>query len=169
GENGNLRGYVFELFVSSQISNFYGLGNIYINREYKINGKHAEADVVLESSDDIYIIECKNVKVLPSTELTRWMKERVPIINSYYKINNLEKKNIHHYLWVTGNVYNKDLKRLDSFKNNNKNIDVDYLFGEHLDDFFYKKKRVFNLYRKVISPDYKKGVMPDFELEDDFF
>ncbi|MBL1240015.1 NERD domain-containing protein, partial [Enterobacter hormaechei] len=56
GENGNLRGYVFELFVSSQISNFYGLGNIYINREYKINGKHAEADVVLESSDDIYII-----------------------------------------------------------------------------------------------------------------
>ncbi len=36
-------------------------------------------------------------------------------------------------------------------------------------DFFYKKKRVFNLYRKVISPDYKKGVMPDFELEDDFF
>ncbi|MEJ8910174.1 NERD domain-containing protein [Escherichia coli] len=92
GENGNLRGYVFELFVSSQISNFYGLGNIYINREYKINGKHAEADVVLESSDDIYIIECKNVKVLPSTELTRWMKERVPIINSYYKINNLEKR-----------------------------------------------------------------------------
>ncbi|MFW7796966.1 NERD domain-containing protein, partial [Klebsiella pneumoniae] len=71
--------------------------------------------------------------------------------------------------WVTGNVYNKDLKRLDSFKNNNKNIDVDYLFGEHLDDFFYKKKRVFNLYRKVISPDYKKSVMPDFELEDDFF
>lgn len=169
GENGNLRGYIFELFVSSQISNFYGLGNIYINREYKINGKHAEADVVLESSDDIYIIECKNVKVLPSTELTRWMKERVPIINSYYKINNLGKKNIHHYLWVTGNVYSKDLKRLDSFKNNNKNIDVDYLFGEHLDDFFYKKKRVFNLYRKVISPDYKKGVMPDFELEDDFF
>ncbi|WP_244581725.1 nuclease-related domain-containing protein, partial [Escherichia coli] len=112
GENGNLRGYVFELFVSSQISNFYGLGNIYINREYKINGKHAEADVVLVSSDDIYIIECKNVKVLPSTELTRWIKERVPIINSYYKINNLEKKNIHHYLWVTGNDYYKDLKRL---------------------------------------------------------
>ncbi|WP_430996845.1 NERD domain-containing protein, partial [Klebsiella pneumoniae] len=67
-ENGNLRGYIFELFVSSQISNFYGLVNIYINREYKINGKHAEADVVLGSSDDIYIIECKNVKVLPSTE-----------------------------------------------------------------------------------------------------
>ncbi len=41
-------GYIFELFVSSQICNFYGYGNVRINKEYKINGKHAEADVVLK-------------------------------------------------------------------------------------------------------------------------
>lgn len=169
GENGNLRGYIFELFVSSQISKFYGHGNVSINREYKVNGKHAEADVVLESGDDIYIVECKNVKTLPSTEVTKWMRERVSTINSYYKVNNPEGKAIHHYLWVTGNIYNKDLKRLDVFKDNNKRVDIDYLFGESLDDFFHSKKRVFDLYRKVISPDYKKGSIPDFELEDDFF
>ncbi|MBA0205824.1 NERD domain-containing protein [Pectobacterium aroidearum] len=168
GENSNLRGYIFELFVSSQISNFYGSGNVYINREYRASGKHAEADVVLESSDDIYIIECKNVKLLSSAEVTRWMKERVPTINCFYKENNPERKNIHHYLWVTGNVYDKDLKRLASFKDNNKKIDVDYLFGKSLDDFFHEKKRVFDLYRKVISPSYKKGSMPDCELEDGF-
>ena len=109
------------------------------------------------------------MKILPSAELTRWMKERVSTINSYYKVNNPEGKSIHHYLWVTGNVYNKDLKRLDSFKEKNKKIDVDYLFGEAFDDFLHKKKRVFDLYRKVISPDYIKGPIPEFELEDDLF
>ncbi|MCZ6274695.1 NERD domain-containing protein, partial [Escherichia coli] len=134
------------------------------NKEYKINGKHAEADVVLETNDDIYIVECKNVKTLPSMEVSLWMKTRVPIINSYYKSNNPDNKNIHHRLWVTGNIYPKDINRLDEFKCNNKKIDVDYLFGQSLDDFFYQKKQVFNLYRKVISPDYKKGQIPDFDL-----
>ncbi|EKJ2260529.1 NERD domain-containing protein [Escherichia coli] len=164
GENGNLRGYIFELFVSSQICNLYDYGNVRINKEYKINGKHAEADVVLETNDDIYIVECKNVKTLPSMEVSLWMKTRVPIINSYYKSNNPDNKNIHHRLWVTGNIYPKDINRLDEFKCNNEKIDVDYLFGQSLDDFFYQKKQVFNLYRKVISPDYKKGQIPDFDL-----
>lgn len=165
GENGNLRGYIFELFVSSQAITLLGSGNVTINKEYNINGSRAEGDVILEGSDDIYIIECKNVTMLPSPEVTRWIKKRIPIINSYYKENNPEGKSIHHYMWVTGMMNKNDIKRLESFKAVNKKKDIDFLFGKGLDDFFYKKKRVFDLYRKVIKPKYTKGF--DFELDDE--
>lgn len=165
GENGNLRGYIFELFVSSQAVTLLGHGNISINKEYNINGSRAEGDVVLEGNDDIYIIECKNVTMLPSPEVTRWIKKRIPTINAYYKENNPEGKRIHHYMWVTGMVNKKDINRLELFKCNNKKKDIDFLFGEGLDDYFHKHRRVFDLYRKVIKPKYKK--YSNFELDEE--
>lgn len=152
GENGNLRGYLFELFVSSQAKKIFGDGYVSTNKEYKHNGEAAEVDVVFENDDEIIFIECKNRNVLTSPEVTDWIKKRIRIVNSYYKEKVKTDKKIHHYLWVTGRIKDNDIIRLDKFKSQNKKQEVDYKYGESLREVFSEKNSMLILYEKVIAP-----------------
>ncbi|EQB6826583.1 NERD domain-containing protein, partial [Escherichia coli] len=152
GENGNLRGYLFELFVSSQAQKIFGVGLVSMNKEYKYNGEAAEVDVVFENDDEIIFIECKNRSVLTSPEVTDWIKKRIRIVNSFYKEKGRADKKIHHYLWVTGKIKDSDIVRLDDFKSQNKKQIIDYKYGESLRGVFAGKNSMLNLYEKVIAP-----------------
>lgn len=150
GENGNLRGYLFELFVSSYIEYFYGRGIVTLNKTYKDGDNEAEADVVLETNSEIIVVECKNKKHLPSEDVTDWLKKRIPRINSYYKKYNPEGKKIKHFLWVTGSINSEDVERLSLFKNANKKQEINFLFDDSLVDFLMENKTALSIYNKVI-------------------
>jgi len=165
GENGNLRGYLFELFVSSCVEIFYGKGVVTLNKAYKVDGEEAEADVVLETNDEIIVIECKNKSLLPSYDVTDWVRKRIPRINSYYKKFNPDDKKISHLLWVTGVINPDDVERLSRFKQENKKQDIDFLYGESLTEFLSKNKTVISIYSKVIARKKKKSTHGVFSSE----
>jgi len=152
GENGNLRGYLFELFVSSQAQNIFGVGLVSMNREYKHNGEAAEVDVVFENDDEIVFIECKNRNILTSTEVTDWIRKRIRIVNSYYKDKVKTDKKICHYLWVTGRIKESDIMKIDEFKSQNKKQYIDYKYSEGLREVFAQKYSILKLYERVIAP-----------------
>jgi len=150
GENGNIRGYLFELFVSAYAQKIFGQGIVYLNKQFKFNGESAEVDVVFEDDERIICIECKNRKKIPSSEVTEWIRKRIRITNSFFKEIKMTDKKVSHYLWVTGEIKDVDIIRLDRFKDENKSQEIDYKHGIDLKNFFGCKKNILDVYNKVI-------------------
>ncbi|WP_318490414.1 hypothetical protein [Photobacterium leiognathi] len=108
GSLGQFKGFIFELFVGAFVDFDIGNGFVSYNVTKNVffhNGekKSAETDVMYETKNSIYLIECKNVKKLSDSEVDLWLDQRIPRFNKYYKDNGINKK-IFHYLWVTGDI-----------------------------------------------------------------
>lgn len=156
GENNNLRGSVFELFVTSQIERIFGKGLSSTNEIYKSSAGEAEVDVVFDSFKDMYFIECKNVSLLDSKEVTDWIRKRIPRVNKSEQISMILRsgngKKIHHHLWVTGDVKASDINKINKFSADCKKFEVKCFFGDSLEMFFKDSDRgVFDLYKKAIK------------------
>lgn len=143
GELGQFNGFIFELFVGSFVSQHFDAGYVYYNikKTIKLNSgekKSAETDVLFETRNDIYCIECKNVRRLDDDEIDKWIDKRIPVFNNYFKsVGN--KKKIHHYLWVTGNISPTGLARLNDMSSRSKKFEVAYKHASELFDYIKGK------------------------------
>lgn len=130
GSLGQFKGFIFELFVGAFIDFEIGNGLISYNvtKSVKFHDgekKNAETDVIYETKNAIYLIECKNVKTLSDSEVDRWLDKRIPIFNKYYKDNDNNKK-IFHYLWVTGDISDSSKERITFMSSKTKKSIIDF-------------------------------------------
>lgn len=152
GVNQNLRGLLFELYIACYAEYLFTHGFVCVNKEFSVDGKKAEADVVIESHEEIIIIECKNTKILSSNEINKWLSKRICVINKYYKKSNLENKKIRHILLVSGEINKEGVEILNKYIENNKRKEVLAICGDKLKELIDRKiPKTSKCYLKIIQ------------------
>ncbi|HID9700626.1 TPA: NERD domain-containing protein [Proteus mirabilis] len=152
GLNQNLRGLLFELYVACYAKDLFRYGVTYINKEFSIDGDKAEADVVIDSIEEITVIECKNTKKLNSNEVNKWLSKRISIINKYYKKYNPENKKIRHILLVSGVISEDGMSLLERLIINSKRKEITYIYGGDLKSLIKERiPKAYSCYLKIIK------------------
>jgi hypothetical protein len=103
GETNNLRGHFFELIVSFIVAKKYS-GTIYLNKKIVNDDKRAELDILIVTSSEIIIYECKGKKpqqLITTDEIKKW-KGKIAVIYEYFK-NDADNANKHivFNFWTT--------------------------------------------------------------------
>jgi len=118
GPTNNLRGVFFELMVGHIASKKYS-GTINLNKKIKGDDNSAEIDVLVETSNDIIVYECKGKRksqLVNQNEIEKW-KKKIAFIYSYFK-NKPENSNrgIVFKFWTTSDFHDDAKHEFDRIK-----------------------------------------------------
>ncbi|WP_010252928.1 NERD domain-containing protein [Treponema primitia] len=140
GETNNLRGHFFELIAGHVVSNIYA-GIPRLNQKIAHEGKKAEIDILIITSKEIIIYECKgyiNSRLVSNTDIEKW-KNKISIIYNYFKSKDehSNKKVVFNY-WTTSDFSDDAKNNLMEFSNDLRKYVVRKMNGNEI--FNYSKE-----------------------------
>ncbi|MHB2250567.1 hypothetical protein ACX64O_27390 [Pseudomonas fitomaticsae] len=137
GATSNLRGTLFEYFVADVVGRTRHTVRVRLNEKIRNpGGQESETDVLVESYNKTYFIECKGFApyaLISEEEITRWLTARIPNIFKYSLTHHDWKHtSIHFELWATGRISDKSRAEVEKIASSVKKYTVSVKFASDI-------------------------------------